>query len=220
MGMYVTVPFEFPHIDYSELNQTLATAGLPECKRASIIVGLGIQWHINHSILSITYNQTSRTPKNDTLDVTVRYRSYGFTYGYNVFRGVRMAVYPFAGIKVTATNYLFNQKLSDSLTTTFNQYLQTPLEHKQINNQLPHLDLGLSVSYRSFCLVDLRAGYLLPLDDATWEMNRSKRLENGPGIRYQYYISVGLGVGAISSEREERRRRAQRAIEMTPPTIL
>jgi hypothetical protein len=211
MGLYYTLPLEFPHIDYSELNEALASAGYPAAKRAAIIVGLGAQWHVNRSILSITYNQTSRSPEIDTADVTTRYRSFAFSYGYDLIRHVHYSLYPYIGLKLSSTNYLFNGKVPDSIYTTFGQYLQTNLDHKQINNQVPHLDLGLGISYNWFFMVNARAGFLVPLDDATWQMNGGKvRLEESPGIRYQYYISLTLGLGTIYSEREMPQRNLRR----------
>jgi hypothetical protein len=211
MGLYYTLPFEFPHIDYSGLNEALTKAGYPAAKRASIIVGLGAQWHVNRGILSISYNQTSRSPKMDSADVTTRYRSFAFSFGYDLIDNVLYSLYPYIGLKLSSTNYLFNSKVPDSIYTTFGQYLQTKLDHKQINNQVPHLDLGLGFSYNSFWMVNARAGYLVALDDAHWQMNGGKiRLEESPGVRYQYYISASLGLGTIYSEREMRQRNMRR----------
>jgi hypothetical protein len=198
-GLYVTLPFEFPHADYEQINQQLSQFGYPECRRASIIVGLGLQWHFNHGIINISYNQTSRTPKNDTADVCVQYHSFSFSYGYDLLPALEYALYPFVGFKSATTEYTYSEK-PKTLPSSFTNYLQTPLDHKELSCSVPHLDLGLGFSIQhTIDKLDVRFGYLIPLDDNRWRLNNGKNgVEGAPETRYQYYLSIGLGVGAIN----------------------
>lgn len=115
-----------------------------------------------------------------------------------MLRSYHYALYPCIGFKSCATGYRYNQELPNS-SITFTNYLQTPLEHKEFSNSLPHLDLGLGFSVQSTYLLGLRFGFLVPLDDDRWRINASKAaLDDSPGIRYPCYFSLTLGVGGIS----------------------
>ena len=104
------------------------------------------------------------------------------------------------GFKGCGTNYLYNEKVSD--TGSFNNYFQTSLDHKEITNSVAHLDLGLGFSHQWFYMINLRAGVLCPLERPRWNINNNKvALIDDPGIRYQGYITLSLGLGYLYTDR-------------------
>jgi hypothetical protein len=81
------------------------------------------------------------------------------------------------------------------------------MEQKEISNSRAHLDVGIGFSHQLFYLLNIRFGYLMPLNKSRWKIDNNKvNLENSPGVRYRSYISITLGLGNMVSERDIIRR--------------
>lgn len=203
-GGFITLPIEFPIVDVNELNGTLSNLGFPNGKPPTASIGFGLQFHLKKVITTFSFNKTTRKPKTDSTLLEVEYRSTSLNVGYNLLRNYKFSLYPYIGLKGSGINYLFRQKLPD--TTSFRNYFETNLDHKEVTNSRMHLDLGMGFSHQWFYLVNLRFGYLVPLEKVRWKFNNNKvELSNAPTIRYQYYFSLTLGLGNIVSSRDPER---------------
>ena len=195
------MPIEFPVIDTKALDQQLASYNLPKAKYATANIGIGLQLYFNRKLLTFSYNQTTRKDKQSAFTTEVEYRSTSFNIGYSLTKYPYFSVYPYAGFKGTGLNYLYRERATD--TTSFAGYLQSSLKYKEITTSRAYLDVGLGISHQWFYLVNFRAGYLLPLERASWSINNSKTtLPNSPAVNYRYYFSLTVGLGSIGSARD------------------
>ncbi|WP_133242803.1 hypothetical protein [Pontibacter virosus] len=76
----------------------------------------------------------------------------------------------------------------------------------KIHNSRAHLDLGFGLARQSLYLVNARVGYLVPLEKSRWTINDELHLNAVPDTRYKFYFSLNIGLGAILSNSEARRR--------------
>jgi hypothetical protein len=196
LGAYLTVPIEFPLIDTGALNAQLAAAGLPACRYPVAAPGIGLQFQGGRFIMLFSFNKYTRQPDADTVALAVEYRATTLGVGYDLLPRPDVALYPYLGFKGSGINYLYNEKTPTA--TTFGNYLHTPLNHKEITNSRAHLDLGAGFSYQSFVMLNLRAGVLLPLEAARWNVNNNKlSLSDSPAVRYPGYITLTIGLGSM-----------------------
>jgi hypothetical protein len=212
-GAFLTLPIEIPAVDNHEINERLSSIGFPEARHPSSVLGIGLQFHIERMITTFSYNKSTRRTKTDTSDLAVEYRSGSLNVGYDVIRHPYFSLYPYAGFKTGGLNYLMKKKLA--VATSFDNYFQTLTDQKEITNSRMHFDIGFGFSHQWAYLVNLRFGYLLPMEKSRWQINNNKvELENAPAVRYRNYISITLGLGNMVSERhiirrDERRRATQ-----------
>lgn len=203
-GGFIIFPIEFPIIDNQQINNELIGLGYPKCEYSDAIIGIGIQLYTNRWITNFSFNKTTKKDDNDIYLTEVEYRSTSFSVGYDLIKNYRYSIYPFVGFKGCGLNYLYREKVLNE--TSFKNYLNSTLEYKEITNSRANLDLGLGLSYQSFFLLNFRAGYLLPLEEARWNINNNQdKLSNAPTLNYNYYFTLTIGLGNIASDNELRR---------------
>lgn len=200
-GAFLIFPIEFPIINNDQINNDLTGFGYPKCDYSTANIGIGLQFYMNRWISTLSYNQTTKKDDNDTYLTEVEYRSTSFNVGYDLTKNHRYSIYPYVGFKGCGLNYLYRDKISNE--TSFNNYFNTTLEYKEITNTRANLDLGLGFSYQWFFLVNFRTGYLLPLEKASWNINNNQdKLGSSPTLSYNYYFTLTIGLGSISSDDE------------------
>ena len=200
-GGFVILPIEFPVFDKKELNSVLNESGFPSSSYPTANIGIGLQFYTNRWITTFSFNKTTKKSDSDDYLTEVEYRSTSFNLGYDLTKNHRYSIYPFAGVKFYGLNYLYRDKIGGELN--FNDYLNSNLEYKEFSASRANLDVGLGFSYQWFFLVNLRAGYLLPLGNTKWEMNNSQDvLVNAPTLNYDYYFTLTIGLGSVYNENE------------------
>ncbi len=203
-GTFLIFPIEFPVIDNEQINNELTGLGYPKCDYSTANIGIGFQLYMNRWITTLSFNKTTKKKDQDSYLTEVEYRSTSFNLGYDLTKNHRYSIYPFVGFKGCGLNYLYREKISN--TTSFNNYFNTALEYKEITNSRANLDLGFGFSFQWFFLVNFRTGYLLPLEEARWNINNNQdRLSNAPTLRYNYYFTLTIGFGNIAGDDELRR---------------
>jgi hypothetical protein len=203
-GGFTIFPIEFPIIDNQDLNSVLSGLGFPECDYSPANIGFGLQFYTNRWITTFSFNKTTKKNDSDNYLTEIEYRSTSLNLGYDLTKNYRFSLYPFFGFKGCGLNYLYRDKISNE--TSFNNYLNTTLEYKEITNSRANLDLGFGVSYQWFFLINFRTGYLLPLEKASWNINNNQdELSNSPTLSYNYYFTLTIGLGNIVSDDELRR---------------
>lgn len=203
-GAFLIMPIEFPVIDTKGLNQQLIANDYPEAKHPTANVGFGLQVYANRFISTLSFNKTTKKNDHDSYLTEVEYRSTSLNVGYSLTKSQRFSAYPYIGFKGTGLNYLYREKVPNS--TSFGNYLQTNLNHKEVTNSRAHLDLGFGFSHQWFYLLNFRVGYLAPIEKVKWNINNNHTpLADSPAIRYNYYFTLTLGLGNIASDADARR---------------
>jgi hypothetical protein len=200
-GAFVIFPIEFPVIDNNSINNELTGLGYPECDYPTANIGIGFQLYMNRWITTLSFNKTTKKNDNDSYLTEVEYRSTSFNIGYDLTKNHRYSIYPYLGFKGCGLNYLYRDKISSEIS--FNDYLNTPLDYKEVTNSRANLDLGFGFSYQWFFLLNFRAGYLLPLEEARWNINNNQdKLSDSPTLNYNYYFTLTIGFGGIAKDNE------------------
>lgn len=200
-GVFITAPIEFPIIDNREVNNELLELGYPKSNYPAANIGVGVQLYLNRFITALSFNKaTKRDDKEDYLS-EVEYRSLSFNLGYDLTKNHRYSIYPFAGFKAYELSYLHQEKPTSE--TSFDNYFNSELSYKEISYSRMNLDLGVGFSYQWFFLLSIKAGYLLPLEGAEWNiLNTQSNLGNSPSMSYNYYFAFTIGLGNIFSDKE------------------
>ena len=200
-GGFIIFPIEFPIIDNQQINNELKETGYPKCEYSTANFGIGLQLYTNRWITTFSFNKTTKKDNNDSYLTEVEYRSTSLNVGYDLTKNHRYSIYPYVGFKGCGLNYLYREKFSNE--TSFNNYLNTDLEYKEITNSRANLDLGIGFSYQWYFLVNFRTGYLLPLEEARWNINNNQdQLISAPTLNYNYYFTLTIGLGHIVSDEE------------------
>jgi len=203
-GGFIIFPIEFPIIDNQQINNELTGLGYPKCEYSAANIGIGLQLYTNRWITTFSFNKTTKKDDNDTYLTEVEYRSTSLNVGYDLTKSHRYSIYPYVGFKGCGLNYLYREKIPNE--TSFNNYFNTTLEYKEITNSRANLDLGFGFSYQWFFLVNFRTGYLLPLEEARWNINNNQdKLASAPTLSINYYFTLTIGLGNIASDDEFRR---------------
>lgn len=203
-GTFFFMPLEFPIIDNKGFENALTTAGLPAAKYPIASIGVGFQFYANRGIGTMSFVKTAAKKDESTYLTEMEYRSFSFNFGYDLTKSHRYSLYPYLGFKGNGLNYLYREKLEEA--PSLEDYLQTDLRYKEIHNSRAHLDLGIGLSAQWFYLVNARVGYQVPLEKSHWTINDDMNLPHVPGPRYTYYFSLNIGLGAIYSSDDVRRR--------------
>ena len=203
-GGFMIFPIEFPIIDNEGINNELAGLGFPKCNYPTANIGIGLQLYMNRWITTLSFNKTTKENDNNTFLTEVEYRSTSFNLGYDLTKNYKYSIYPFLGFKGCGINYLYRDKVENE--TNFNDYFNTTLNYKEITNSRANLDLGIGASFQSFFLINLRTGFLLPLEEARWNINNNQdKLKKSPTLSYNYYFTLIIGLGRIASDNDMRR---------------
>lgn len=202
-GGFIIMPVEFPIIDHSGINTELSELGFPSVNHSAANLGGGLQLFINRWVTNFSFIKTTNRKSNETFATEVEYRSTSFSLGYDLIKNYQYSLYPYIGFKGYGLNYLYREKSASE--TNFNDYFNNPLEYKEMYTTRANLDFGIGASYQWFFLVNLRAGYLLPLQKSEWRINSNDKLSNSPTVDYSFYFSITLGLGGITSDAEARR---------------
>ena len=204
-GGFIIIPIEFPIIDNEGINNELTGLGYPKCEYSTANIGIGLQLYMNRWVTTLSFNKSTKKNNHGSYLTEVEYRSTSFNLGYDLTKNHRYSIYPFIGFKGSGLNYLYRGKISNE--TNFNDYFDTTLEYKEITNSRANLDLGFGFSYQWFFLVNFRTGYLIPLEEARWNINNNQdQLSNSPTLSYDYYFTLIIGLGNIASDDELRGR--------------
>ncbi|MGV3539212.1 MAG: hypothetical protein ACO1OQ_05340 [Rufibacter sp.] len=196
LGVFITAPIEFPVIDTKALNQQLNAQNFPSATYPVASLGIGMQLHTHRFISTFSYNQWTNETEQKAHLTEVEYRSTTLNVGYDFLTPIGYALYPYLGFKGTGLNYLYREKILGD--ATFEDYIKTDLQYKEITNSRAHLDLGVGFSHQAFYLINLRAGYLVPLEKARWNINNNDTtLPGSPGVHYQFYFTLTLGAGYL-----------------------
>lgn len=202
-GGFIIFPIEFPIINNQQINNELTGLGYPKCNYSAANIGIGLQFYINRWITTFSFNKTTKRDETDTYLTEVEYRSTSLNIGYDLTKNLRYSIYPYVGFKGCGLNYLFREKIPNE--TSFSNYFNTTLEYKEITNSRANLDLGFGFSYQWFFLVNFRAGCLLPLETARWNINNNQlTLSSSPILNYNYYFTLTIGLGNIASDDDVR----------------
>ncbi len=203
LGAFLIAPIEFPVIDTKDLNQQLENSGFPKANHAKANIGIGFQLYMNRLITTFSFNKTTKKNDQSNFVTEVEYRSTSFNFGYSLTKSQWFSIYPYVGFKGVGLNYLYREAAD---TTSFGNYLQTPLKYREVTNSRAHLDLGIGLAHQWFYLINFRFGYLLPIEKLRWNINNNKTtLPNSPKISYDYYFTLALGLGNIASDRDVKR---------------
>ncbi|MFT2011157.1 hypothetical protein ACMA1I_20980 [Pontibacter sp. 13R65] len=204
-GSYLILPLEFPVISNGSMNAELGRLGYPGFKYPVAAVGFGLQLYTNRVITTFSYNKTTRKDDNDFFRHEVEYRATSFSFGYDLLRHYQFSLYPYVGYKGTGLNYLYQEKPQE--VWSFEDYLKANTNSKEITNSQANLDLGLGWSFQTFYLLNLKAGYLVPLEKQTWKINNNKDLlRHSPQVNYKFYFTVSIGLGNITQEKQKKTR--------------
>lgn len=200
-GGFLIMPIEFPIIEIKDINQQLKVNGFPSATYPTGNIGIGFQLYGNRFITTFSFNKTTRKDDNDTYITEVEYRSTSLNVGYSLTKSKWISVYPYVGFKGSGLNYLYREKVNNP--TTFGNYLQTTLNHKEVTNSRAHLDLGIGISHQWYYLINFRFGYLVPIEKVRWNIDNNKTtLTNSPSINYNYYFILTIGLGNIASAKD------------------
>ncbi|WP_107038633.1 porin family protein [Brumimicrobium mesophilum] len=204
LGGFIIMPIEIPVIDNSDLNTALSEFGFPSLNHPTINFGIGLQLYTNRWITNFSFIKTAQRKSSETFSTEAEYRSTSLSIGYDLIKNYRYSIYPYIGFKGYGLNYLYREKSASE--TNFNDYFNNPLEYKEFHSSRANLDLGIGASFQWFFLINLRAGYLLPFENASWRINNNNdKLGDSPGLDYNYYFSLTIGLGGITSDAEARR---------------
>ena len=200
-GVFITAPIEFPIIDNREVNNELSELGYPKSNYAAANIGIGIQLHMNRFITALSFNKGTKRDDKESYLSEVEYRSLSFNLGFDLTKNYRYSIYPFAGIKAYEFSYLHQEKITSE--SSFENYFNTDLAYKEMSYSRMNLDLGIGFSYQWFFLLSIKAGYLLPLEGAEWNiLNTQINLSNSPSMSYNYYFAFTIGLGNILSNKD------------------
>jgi hypothetical protein len=199
-GFFYCLPIEFPILDDRDFNTRITSLGFAESHYPRLNLGAGLQFHSNRLITTVSFNKQTKRENNQSQIIETEYRAFSINAGYDFLPNTNFSIYPYVGFKGCGLSYLYRQKAKDSLT--FNTYLRDSFDYKEIYNSKGHLDLGLGLSIQRFYLINLRFGYLLPLETTRWyAVDSDAPLKNSPGIRYQFYFILNLGLGDMFNDR-------------------
>lgn len=202
-GSYMMLPFEFPLMDASAMNQALNKYGLPDLKHPTASIGYGVQLFTGKIITNFSYNKSTRKDDNDLFRHEVEYRATSINLGYDLLRHYQFSLYPYVGYKNTRLNYQYKEKPQE--IWSFEDYVQANTNSKEFTKTMPNLDLGLGWSFQTFYLLNVRAGYLVPLKKEQWSINNSTDpLRHTPAVTNRFYFVLSIGLGNIKQERQKK----------------
>lgn len=204
-GGFVIAPIEFPIIDNQEINSKLYELDYPPSDYPVATIGIGFQLYSNRWISTLSFNKTTKRNSNDEYLNEVEYRSTSFNLGYDLTINHRYSIYPFFGLKGISLNYQYRETQSND-EISFDEYFDSDLEYKEITHSRMNLDLGVGFSYQWFFLINLRAGYLFPIEEEKWKINNNQtQLNNTTSLDYNYYFTLTIGLGGVYSNQEVRK---------------
>lgn len=202
-GFFFTLPLEIPFINSLSLNELLHQHNYPSYDFLPVNFGIGLQGHYNRFIMTFSFNNTSRKVKEDNSITRSEYRATTFNLGYNLLSTYRYSLYPYVGFKGVGLSYEFKETISDNIT--FPDYLDAKTSYKEFTKSQSYLDLGVGVSFQWFYLLNLRAGYLLPIGKSEYYNENKIELINFPEMKYNFYLNFTMGLGSIISDNDVRR---------------
>lgn len=127
--------------------------GFPRANYSKAAIGIGLQFHLNRFIATLSYNQTTKENEHSSFVTEVDYRSTSFNFGYSLLKNQWYSIYPYVGIKGTGLHYLYREKATD--TTSFDAYLQESINYKEIGNSRGILIWELGFRINGFILLIL-----------------------------------------------------------------
>jgi len=204
-GSFIIMPFEFTAIDPSQINNILSSANLPTINNllGEYGMGLGLQLYLNRIVPTLSFNWGAEIRNDNTLQIS--HNIFSLNFGYNLLHNVRYSLHPYIGYKNCSISYLYSEKFDG----TIEDYLSTNLKIKEISNSRSHIDFGIGTSLRLQLFpefitpLNLRAGFLLPIQKSNWKANNELfELKGGPKLNYQYYFIFTIGMGWIGARAE------------------
>ncbi|TXK48054.1 hypothetical protein FVR03_08465 [Pontibacter qinzhouensis] len=185
------------------MNQELGKFGFPGLKAPTAAIRYGLQLYTNRIITTFSFNKTARKKDNDLLRHEVEYRATSINVGYDLLRHYQFSLYPYVGFKGTGLNYLYQEKPQE--IWTFEDYLKSTTDTKEFTTSVANLDLGLGWSFQTFYLLNLKAGYLVPLEKQNWKINNNQDLlRQSPLVTNRFYFVLSIGLGNINQEKQKK----------------
>ncbi len=203
IGFFFTFPLEMPFIDNALFNEQLIQHNYPTSDYPPINAGIGLQFHLDRTIWSISFTGSSRKSKAENTETTSGHFAISGNFGYNVMPTYRFSLYPYIGVKGVGLNYNFKETVAKNIS--FPDYLDSRTEYKEFNRSRGYFDLGVGFSHQKTHLLNFRAGYLLPFSKSRCFDKSNIEISDVPPITYSFYLNFTIGLGGIVSERNHRR---------------
>jgi len=201
-GAYFGMVLESPQFQVEGLNDYLKELEMTPFRLPSVVVGVGAQVMHNRLVVQVNFNMGKRKENTDSSFSYSRYNTVGFNIGFDVIRSPRFSLYPFVGFKAYDISYWFTEKLEDD--SSFEAYLESDKQFKEVRYSDAHFDVGLGFSYQNFTMFNLRSGVIIPNRYEEWETIDGIALSNGPRVNMLYYVSLVIGFGGNFSEQPYR----------------
>lgn len=193
-GMFPS--FEFTYIDNSNINKVLNSAELPTTNNLLVNFGFAYQMYFNQIIPTIAYNTSTTISNHSTLHT--EYTSFSINLGYDLLHTHRYWLYPYIGYKNCKINYQYNQKFEGE---TMEDFLSANLISKELTNSRSHIDIGIGASIQKLVMLNLRAGYLIPIEKVYWKTNNSLyEFKEAPKLNYKFYFIIAIGLGETTKD--------------------
>ena len=202
-GFFFTLPLEIPFINNISLNKQLNQQNYPSSNFLPVNFGIGLQGHYNRYILTFSYNNTTKKTKNKDNTVDSEYRATSFNLGYNLLPTYRFSLYPYIGFKGVGLSYEFKETIAEN--ASFLDYLNKKTAYKEFSQSQTYIDLGIGFSHQWFYLINFRVGHLFPVGKTEFFNENKIELSNFPAMKYNFYINLTIGLGAIADKNEVRR---------------
>jgi hypothetical protein len=203
LGAFFIVPVEFPIIDNTALNNELSGLGFPKCEHSAASIGMGLQLFMDRWVTSFSYVSGTKENEADYYSTKIDYYSLSFWLGYDLTKNLNHSVYPAVGLKICGLNYLYQDRLRDA--TSFSKYFNSVLEYREIDNSKINLDLGIGTSLYDLWFINVRAGFLVPLNNGIVSIANSNGTElfNSPAVNYKYYLTLAIGLGKPTTDKRK-----------------
>lgn len=177
-------------------------ANLPQYKQLkdyAATIGLGwLQEHNQFVSAAALSLGSSMSGHRDEKSSTIRYIAANIDLGYDVLKGDRFMLYPFAGIGAQSYQALFYK---DNSAVNFNDVLTSPAVQNSISSvkfkngyAVYRFGIGFSVRAPRYpAAIGIQAGYTGSFRKNAWRSNEYQGLANAPEDRIsQFYISLVL----------------------------
>jgi len=191
-GFFIYSIFEIPQIDTKDINETLASNGLPDFRLSPESLGLHFEFISNRFDFVIQWAASDKTFTYDTSSQTGLYASAGFNLGFNILKKKAYSITPNIGMKITDVQYKWSTLSSNPIGQVFftqkNEYLEfTSTQYS--------LDLGVKLAVHKNTSAFIAFGYQIPLSRSMYTNNDALKLSEIPSINSSYYFTIGLGMG-------------------------
>ena len=199
VGGWFTFDVNSSFIDFTEINKVLAVNFYPEMDIPLAHVGFGFQFNFGRYLTSMTWNYGTKRVDKDEFRTETVYRDFNFmVFGYDMMKRYDRSVFPFVGLRRSSLEYTYYEK--DNFDGTLGNYLNSDLEIRNFGVTSFDLDLGVGFSINGRFLLKLRGGYLIPLRDKEWSIEKfNNSVSTAANLEYPFYVTATIGLGGIQN---------------------